>query len=64
MQTTPTTARPRAAYSISETADLRGVCRSTVYALMRSGRLSTVRVGSRVLIPIGAIERFLGKTAS
>jgi excisionase family DNA binding protein len=38
------------------------VCRDTVYVLMRSGRLRSVKAGRARLIPVAAIEEFLSAT--
>jgi excisionase family DNA binding protein len=43
----------------NEAAELLGVCRDTVYALMRSGRLRSVKVGRARLIPIRSLEELL-----
>lgn len=43
----------------AEAAELLGVCRDTVYVLMRSGRLRSVKAGRARLIPVSAIEDFL-----
>jgi len=43
----------------SEAAELLGVCRDTVYVLMRAGRLRSVKVGRARLIPVFAIEELL-----
>lgn len=43
----------------AEAAALLGICRDTVYVLMRAGRLRSVKAGSARLIPIKAIEEFL-----
>jgi excisionase family DNA binding protein len=46
----------------AEAAELLGVCRDTVYVLMRSGRLRSVKAGRARLIPVAAIEEFLSAT--
>jgi excisionase family DNA binding protein len=46
----------------AEAAILLGVCRDTVYVLMRSGRLRSVRAGRARLIPLAAIDEFLSAT--
>jgi excisionase family DNA binding protein len=46
----------------AEAAQLLGVCRDTVYVLMRSGRLRSVKAGRVRLIPMSAIEEFLSST--
>lgn len=40
-------------------AEMLGVCRDTIYVLMRSGRLRSVKVGRARLIPLAAIGEFL-----
>lgn len=43
----------------AEAAALLGVCRDTVYILMRSGRLRSIKAGRARLIPLAAIDDFL-----
>ncbi|GAA1416673.1 helix-turn-helix domain-containing protein [Catellatospora coxensis] len=43
----------------AEAAELLGICRDTVYVLMRAGRLRSVKAGRARLIPVAAIEEFL-----
>ncbi|GAA1608715.1 helix-turn-helix domain-containing protein [Catellatospora bangladeshensis] len=43
----------------AEAAELLGICRDTVYVLMRAGRLRSVKAGRARLIPVTAIEEFL-----
>ena len=45
----------------AEAAELLGVCRDTVYVLMRAGRLRSVKVGRARLIPLAAIENLLSE---
>lgn len=40
-------------------AEMLGVCRDTVYELMRAGQLRSVRVGRARLIPLAALQEFL-----
>jgi excisionase family DNA binding protein len=42
-----------------EAAELLGVCRDTVYVLIRAGRLRSVKAGRARLIPLSAIEELL-----
>jgi len=51
---------PRKLFSIRDAAASMGVGRSTVYELVRTGRLASVRVGSRILVRPEAIDEFLG----
>ncbi|MEV6494064.1 helix-turn-helix domain-containing protein, partial [Actinoplanes sp. NPDC051633] len=45
----------------AEAATLLGVCRDTVYVLMRAGRLRSVKLGRARLIPVDAIEELLSE---
>jgi excisionase family DNA binding protein len=47
-----------------EAAVLLSVSRDTVYVLLRSGRLRSVKVGRARLIPVSAIEDFLSGVAA
>ncbi len=47
------------AYSVRQFCDAFGLSRSTVYNLMSSGRLRSVRIGGRRLIPADAAEALL-----
>ena len=54
----------RLAYSVKEVAVLIGVSARTVVREIQRGRLCAVRCGRRVLVPVEALEDFLGITAS
>jgi excisionase family DNA binding protein len=45
--------------SVREAAQELGLGRDSTYALVREGRLRTVRVGRRVLIPATELEDFI-----
>lgn len=47
------------AVSVSETARMIGAARRTVYVLVRSGRLGSVRLGRRIVITAKSVERLL-----
>jgi excisionase family DNA binding protein len=47
------------ALAVEEAARLLGVGRSTMLALLSSGRVRSVRVGGRRLVPIKALGQFL-----
>ena len=47
------------AYTLEETAKALTLSRATVFKLVKSGRLRAVRVGSRALIPVKELQRFL-----
>ncbi|KEF34105.1 excisionase [Deinococcus sp. RL] len=42
-----------------EAVSMLGMGRNSVYALIRSGRLRSIKVGRKILIPLSAIEEFL-----
>jgi len=50
---------PRFLYSIAETAELLSLSEVKVRRLADSGRLDTVKLDRRRLVPAEAIERFL-----
>jgi excisionase family DNA binding protein len=51
---------PRFVHSIAEAEVLAGVSRSTIYRLIASGRLNTVKLGRRRLVPVGDLARLCG----
>lgn len=51
-------------YSIEEAAQSLGVGRTTVYDLMNSGDLESVKVGRRRIIPVDAVGAFLAARRS
>jgi excisionase family DNA binding protein len=46
-------------FSISESAERAGVAADTFYKWARAGRVKTVRLGDRVMIPIAELRRIL-----
>lgn len=50
---------PALLYRVTEAAALLGIGRTNVYYLMNDGRLGSVRIGSRRLIPRAALESFV-----
>lgn len=60
MSTTPhVVAVVPVAYRIEEAAEALRVSRTHVYELIRSGRLRSVKIGSRRLVPIAALDEYL-----
>ena len=54
----------RLTLNVPEAARLLGISRTTAYALAKSGRLPTIRLGKRILVPRQALERLLQDTRS
>jgi excisionase family DNA binding protein len=50
----------RLLYPVRETAQLLGLGESTVWGMVKNGRLCAVRVGKRTLIPRREIDRIAG----
>lgn len=53
----------RRTVNIDDAARMLGFSRNTTYQLVREGRLKSVRYGRRIVIPLAAIDRFLGDDA-
>ena len=53
-------ARPEQLLSIDRAAVLAGVGRTTIYAAIGAGRLRSVKVGRRRLVPASAIAELVG----
>jgi excisionase family DNA binding protein len=53
----------RRALSVQETARAVGVSRATVYRLIEQGRLVTLKIGARRLVPVAAIDALLSGRA-
>jgi excisionase family DNA binding protein len=51
---------PDRMYSISEAAAALGVSRTTAYAELQAGRLRSVKLGRRRLVPASAIAERIG----
>lgn len=49
----------RLAYSVGEFCHVSGLGRTLVFAMLRDGRLSSVRVAGRRLIPVAAARALL-----
>jgi excisionase family DNA binding protein len=48
-------------YRVPEAVEQTGIGRSTLYELMRSGDLESVKVGRSRLIPADALEEFVAR---
>jgi excisionase family DNA binding protein len=51
------------AYSVEEASEALGIGRALMYDLLMSGRLHSIKVGARRLIPASALAEFLGSAA-
>jgi excisionase family DNA binding protein len=51
------------AYSVEEACQALGIGRALTYELIMSGRLHSIKVGARRLIPASALQEFLAGTA-
>jgi excisionase family DNA binding protein len=49
----------RLVYSVREAEQATGLSRSTIYRLISNGRLKTVKVGARRLVPVAALTALL-----
>lgn len=48
---------------VDEVCSTSGLSRATIWEAIRTGRLESVKVGGRRLVPVGALRRFLGLDA-
>lgn len=56
--------KTKAALSVNEFAEYIGLSRSTMFRMIRAGRVRPVRIGRRTLIPITEAARLLGPVAA
>jgi excisionase family DNA binding protein len=61
---TPQQNLERRALSIPEAERTCGLSRATIYRLVADGKLSTLKIGSRRLVPVGALDALLSGGAS
>ena len=54
----------RRALSVMETARAVGLSRATIYRLIDQNQLATVKIGSRRLVLVSAIDNLLEKAAA
>lgn len=50
------------AYSPAEAAEALGVGRSTIFDLMKDGKLRRVKIGAKTVIPRSSLEALLAET--
>lgn len=46
-------------YNVDEAAQALRISRALLYQLIRSGRLRTVKIGSRRLVPVDALREYI-----
>ena len=56
--------KPNLAYSINEACAATSLGRTSIYGYISSGRLRTVRVGGRIVIPADSLEALVAGEAS
>lgn len=56
-------AEPERLLDVAEAARRLGIARSTLYSLIAAGRIATVKLGRRRLVPEGAIDQLLREGA-
>jgi excisionase family DNA binding protein len=52
---------PRLVASVDEAARMLGLSRASIYRLIGLGKLKTVKIGARRLVPLGAIQALLNE---
>jgi excisionase family DNA binding protein len=50
--------------SVAETADMLGVGRSALYGELQAGRIRSIKLGRRRLVPSGAITAYINEKAA
>jgi excisionase family DNA binding protein len=59
MHTTEPHTEPRYALSIDEACKTTGLGRTLIYEEIKEGRLSTLKIGRRRLVPVAALRAWL-----
>jgi len=49
----------RAVLHLKEVAQVLGLSRTTIFRLIRDGKMRVIRVGSRTLVPVDVVEAIL-----
>jgi excisionase family DNA binding protein len=55
--------RDRATITVEEAGPVLGISRSSAYEAARTGEIPTLRIGRRLVVPVGALRRMLGEVA-
>jgi excisionase family DNA binding protein len=53
----------RVTRNVREVAKRLGISQSHCYDLVREGKLPAIRLGSRIVVPLSALDRFLDETS-
>ena len=53
--------RSRTTITVEEAAPILGVGRSAAYAAVRDGEIPAIRVGRRLIVPVGRLRQLLGE---
>jgi excisionase family DNA binding protein len=48
--------------TVEEVAPLLGISRNSAYEGVASGAIPSLRIGRRILVPVGQLKRLLGET--
>jgi len=59
----PAPAAPRPLLTVDETAERLRVSRAMIYQSLKDGRIKSVRIGRRRLIPATEVERLINEAA-
>jgi excisionase family DNA binding protein len=52
----------RQTLTVEETARILRISRNSAYEAARTGAIPTIKIGRRVLVPIGGLEQLLGRS--
>jgi excisionase family DNA binding protein len=55
--------RDRPTITVEEAGPVLGISRSSAYEAARTGEIPTLRIGRRLVVPVGALRRMLGEVA-
>ncbi len=50
----------RPTLTVTEVAEILGICRTSAYEAVRNGQIPSLRIGNRLLVPTAALRRQLG----
>jgi excisionase family DNA binding protein len=51
---------PRLVLTVEEAADLLRIGRGTAYAAVKAKQIPSVKLGRKILVPLGSLEKLLG----